>query len=69
MTAQLPLPLAAEPILRPSPPHFWCCGACVALHHFGSSLIWQPPDYREGICVFCGRQYTFQAARGGKGAG
>ena len=63
---QLTFDFAAIPVLAHG--LFWCCGACVALHHFGSSLIWQPPDYREGVCVFCGRRYRFAAARGGRGA-
>ena len=46
---------------------FWCCGDCHPVLKGGTSLIWQPPDYRAGECVLCGRRYEFAEPYGGMG--
>ena len=44
---------------------FWCCADCYPVLQGGTSLVWQPKDgYRTGVCVICGRQYTFNSPYG-----
>ena len=43
---------------------FWCCADCMPLTNGRTSLTWQPPDQRRGVCVHCGREYTFASRYG-----
>ena len=58
---QLGLALALEPVWNGD---FWCCCPWMSRQH---SLAWQPPDYRQGQCVYCGAIHTFDSAYGKKG--
>ena len=60
--SQLAFDFAARPVMVAVVG--WCCGACVNQHHYLTSLIWKPPDYRRGECVYCGRVYQFKTAYG-----
>lgn len=59
MTLGLGLPPAKNPYGL-----FWCCGDCFPKSEGKHSLIWQPPDYKSGRCVYCGRAYTFSSRYG-----
>ena len=43
---------------------FWCCGSCMSINGGRMSLTWQPPDYKSGSCIHCGRVYTFESPYG-----
>lgn len=51
---QLALPLNIGPIRVGTRT---CCGLCLPQTQGKTSLIWQPPDYRQGACPLCGQVY------------
>ena len=55
---QLALDLGMEPEWNGL---FW--SHCVHVNP-GVSLTWQPPDYKIGQCVFCGREFAFKTREG-----
>ena len=62
MTHQPALPLNLPPAPNPAG-LFWCC-TCHPLIPGRTSLLWQPPDYRRGMCIYCKRVYEFDSRWG-----